>query len=262
MNNELIVQKHVSRRQGKMAGYGALGMIKRQACVKRREIFFSCAAISAAFLFGIVLMRIVILSDKSVTTYFPLGTTMAFGVYCIMAFVLTFSGLRIHFNIQISMGSTRKAFFYSFFLVQAAFNLAVTLLVWLLEKAESMLYTRIYVGMALEQAPVVQPLLWVGCAALAFAIPMVTFFICALTMRFGTKVIWGFWGLWMLLSIGIPQMHEASINAPESVLGQMGKAVFGIILTVPIKRWILFGVLICAGCFVGSYLIIRRQQVD
>lgn len=69
------------------------------------------------------------------------------------------------------------------------------------------------------------------------------------------------WGVWMILCIGFPQIHDAMEEAPGSFFGVLGMRIIEMIGKVPAGAWI--GVLsaVVIGCVAGAWQIIRSQEV-
>lgn len=80
-------------------------------------------------------------------------------------------------------------------------------------------------------------------------------------MRFGKKIHFVLWGLWMLTCIGGPRIIEAVEEAPESVFGKFGSLLAMITKVVPGSAWLTGGVVFCIVGFLVTYGILRRQQV-
>lgn len=236
--------------------------LKKQFRVLMDEIIFFYLLILGGSLIGIVLLQILIRVDGSIDTYFPLGTLLGAIVFCIYAFLVTVTGFRQYFNMEISMGCTRKNFFFSYFAVSVLSNLAGVLLVLVIGRAEGMLYTVLYPYMAMDKE--IDILSYIGRFGIpvSLAIAMVGVFCSAMILRFGRKAFWVFWMIWMIGCIGGPQIQNAAADSPNSLLGMLGSMVLRGIRAVPGNVWAILVTMFCAVCLLISYLIVRKQQVD
>ena len=91
--------------------------------------------------------------------------------------------------------------------------------------------------------------------------PMIGGFSGSLVMRFGQKAFWAVWAVWMLLCIGTPRIIDAAKDAPQSLFGMIGKGVLQILNVLPVDGWIIAGTAASLLCCIGSWLMLRRQQV-
>lgn len=231
--------------------------VKRQIRVQWRDWVWTLAAVLVAWLSGIVILNIMM--EEEGTSYLALGTLMAGMIGGIVSALAGVISIGIHFNIQVAMGCTRKKFFASYYLMSCVMNLLLVLFLFLLCAAETMLYENIYPGIERE----VDMFYWLIRAGIpaALAIPVVGNLCGALVMRFGKAAYWGLWFVWMFGFLGIPRIHEAMEEAPESFFGVLGRQVSQAVLSVPANFWILVyiaGVLLCLAVSWGMF---RKQQV-
>lgn len=238
------------------------GALKKQFRVLMDEIFFFYVMIFGGSLIGVILLQILIRTDRSIDTYFPLGTLLGAVVFCVYAFLVSVTGFRQYFNVEISMGCTRKNFFFSYFAVSVLSNLVGVLLVLAIGRAEGILYTVLYPHMAMDKE--INFLFYIGKFGIpvSFAIAIVGVFCSAMILRFGRKAFWVFWMIWMIGCIGGPQIQNAVADSPNSLLGMLGSMVLRGIRAVPRNVWAILVTMFCAACLLISYLIVRKQQVD
>ena len=233
--------------------------IQKQFRVQWGEGAACSVILIAAGLFGTALMCTVLSVSGENETYFEIGTLIAGIVFAMWSLVGTGLNFYSSFQIEVGMGSTRKHFFVSFYLcglVQSLINVLLLGLVYLLEHN---LYRILYPGMAseVEMGP--------GTAGvgifLAIVLPMVGVGAAALMMRFGKIAFWIMWAIWMAGFLLVPRLLGAAEDHPESVYGILGKGIMGLtgIFSLPVWLGIIFAASVLL--FLGSYRIIRRQQV-
>lgn len=236
--------------------------LKKQFKVLQDELFFFYLLIFGGSLFGIILLQIIMRTEGGTADYFPLGTFMGMIVFFAYGFIVAVVGFRQYFNMEISMGCTRKNFFLSYFIISVLSNLAGVLLVLGICKVESMMYKALYPDIAMGRARDFLFFISRFGVPAAFALAMVGIFCSAMLLRFGRKAYWVFWAVWMLGFVGGPQIHEAAVDSPTSPLGILGRALLRVIGAVPGRAWAVIAALLCAVCLLVSYLVVRRQQVS
>lgn len=232
--------------------------LKQQLCVLWKTEIWEFGLILGGCLFGVILLRIIIWADKSVNTYFQMGTIMGSLMGIIWGIAMGAS-LYMYYNTEISMGCIRKNFFLSYFLVNVLTNLLGVLLLLGLCKAESALYARWFPNLQSEM-DIFPYVLKFGVPG-AVALSVIAMFIGTISLRFGRKGFWVIWALWMILCIGGPRISDAATEAPDSFFGILGKCIIKAGKAVPGNIWVLLAVMVCLVCFIGSFLMIRKQQV-
>ena len=91
--------------------------IKKQFQILWREWIVVAAMILGGFAFGLILHTAIMRLDSTVESYFSLGTIMGTVMGVMYCFILSITQIRLYFNMEISMGCTRKQFFVSYFAV-------------------------------------------------------------------------------------------------------------------------------------------------
>lgn len=235
-------------------------VFKRQNHVLWRDWAMEVGLIAGMGVFGIVLYQIILTLAKSARdAYVPLGTILAGFTATIFVFALIMTQFSIYFNIQISMGCTRKRFFVSFFAGSLFWSLAGYVTVLLVCLAENALNGSLH-----PQIPVkvnVFPYILRWGAPVMLLLTAVSVLLGAVLLRFGRRAYWIMFALWMILCIGFPRVMEAVDEAPDSVFGKLGNGIIDFVLSVPAGTWgIVMAAAVAAG-LAGAYVLIRRQQV-
>lgn len=167
------------------------------------------------------------------------------------------------FDLEISMGSTRRTFFLSYLLVQALYNagnyILLVLLVLSEKKIRSFLIAQdITVG---KKAELIWPwtIRYGFPALLVFTIVSILF--GTLWMYFGKVAGVILWILWMALCLGDPNIADAVTDAPDSILGRIGLGIAGIANFFTGMIGIITGIIIFVVVLVAIYYMVQRQMV-
>lgn len=238
------------------------GALKKQLKVMLDEILFFYLLILGGCLAGVIIMQILIRVDKSIDTYFPLGALIGAMMFLFYAFIVTITGFRQYFNMEISMGCTRKQFFFSYFTVSVLGNAVGGLLVRAFGHAEETVYPVLHPHMSMEYGASMLSYAIRYCIPAALVVTIFGIFFSAMMLRFGRKAFWVFWTLWMIGCIGGPRIYDAVSESPKSVLGMLGGALYQGFRSVPGTIWRMAVVILCMACLVISYVIVRKQQVE
>ncbi len=233
--------------------------IKRQIYVQRK-IFAEIAGIMLGFwVFGAAALAIAMhfIEEKA---YFPLGSCCALMATGIMMMFFMFAEVVVYFDVELSMGSTRKEFFVSHFALSLLAIAEVFALTVLLCKVEEALNRIQYAGadVGMELLPY---LLRLGIPIIVLLV-IVADLVGAFFLRFGKLVLAATWIAWMFLCIGVPRIHDAAEEAPRSFWGRIGNAVGRLVGGIPgYLQWILLAA-VCAAGIAGTWAILRRQQAS
>ncbi|MDD3795678.1 MAG: hypothetical protein PHE06_06875 [Lachnospiraceae bacterium] len=234
-------------------------VIKRQFVVQWKDWMWGMGSVGGISLIVFCVIQLIVhFTDMSYQQFVSIGTTFGCVVAVFYALVIEIQ-VGYYFNLEISMGCTRKHFFLAFYLVNLVFGLLTLVLLSAICMAEMGLNRLLHPGVeSMFNILPHFPSIGIGVAA---ALPMVCGFAGALNMRFGKKAFWVLWGIWMFAWIGIPQISEAAENAPGSIFGRIGNGVSALLKMVPGNIWIVLAVTSSLACFAGSFLILRKQAV-
>lgn len=237
-----------------------LTVIKKQIRVQWENWMACLAIILGGWLVGGVLFRVIsgFLAEET-KEYIPIGTVMGAALAVIFLGFIGMMSLELYFNLEISMGCTRGRFFVSYYLTCLIINLMGAGLVVLTAIAENQIGLWLYPD--LEKSVNLIPYLLEWGVPVAVFLSVFSVLWGALGMRFGKKIHFVLWGLWMLTCIGGPRIIEAVEEAPDSVFGKFGSLLAMITKAVPGSAWLTGGVVFCIVGFLVTYGILRRQQV-
>ena len=233
--------------------------IKKQFQVQWEDWLWMVLVIVGSSAVGQILHWIMIRSDETTETCFAMGTVMALMMTVIFLLIMTFSQLATYFNAEISMGCTRLHFYVSYYIFSAAFSVIGVLVVMGLNLIENQMLEMIYPTLP-NEIYFMPYLVKFGLPA-AVLLPMVSIFCGALMMRFGRKIFWVMWALYMFAVLGVPAIMEYAEEAPNTIYGRIGTVIQGILKGIPVNAWICLGAVVVLVSFVGSWMLLRKQQV-
>lgn len=236
-----------------------LEAVKRQLKLTYDHAILSYVMSILGFLVAMILWGVMRSVFRQEAQYIPLGTIMALGLCGLGILFTQIFQIELIFDLEISMGSTRRTFFLSYLLVQALYNVGnyilLVLLVLLEKKIRPFLIAQdITVGKKAE-------LIWSWTirygfpALLVFTIVSILF--GTLWMYFGKVAGVILWILWMALCLGGPNIADAVTDAPNSILGRIGLGITGIVSFFSGAA----GIIILAVVLVAIYYMIQRHAV-
>lgn len=208
---------------------------------------------------GVILFQVIVHTDGTVDGYIPLGALMAWIVTAIFEAIMVMVGISLYFNLEISMGSTRRSFFVTFYTGHILMSVMSILMITAFCAAEEAFGRAVYPDFS-KRFNLLPYLLKFGVLSM-LAVIMVSGFCGILVMRYGRKMGWILWILWMLGFVGIPRVIDAAKASPDSVFGIWGNRFMECVSRTPFHMWMAMGVLAGVCCLAGSYVLIRKQQV-
>lgn len=223
----------------------------------KNDMLLSLLTILGGFLFGAILLCIVMRLDSDPVGWFCMGTIMAL----IMCAALTlFAGAfsyHSEFQLALSMGRTRTAFMGAYVL-RLLLRLAVSYaLVLLLYQAELALYP-IFFPAYENEVQFTFLTNWKLILPCALGLLILTMFIGAVYGRWGKKSMWIFWVIWLFCCFILPRLFDEEPG--DGVLDQAAMGVRNAFTVVPLNAWIAFGYIL-AACMVSATVILGRKQM-
>ncbi len=212
-----------------------------------------------AFLFGVILVTIIMNVDDDPGSWFCMGTLLACVVLCFVSLTSYAFGYFQEFQLALSMGRGRMAFLGAYAL-RLVIHFAVGYAIILgLHQLELALYPVLFpqyeneVFFAfLTDWRIVLPV-FMGLAVL-------TLFLGALYGRYGRKASAIIWVLWLFCCIILPRMVDAY---PEGtgVMDRASNWMLAVILAVPVSVWIPFGIALAAAMVATTVVFAQKQTV-
>jgi len=211
-----------------------------------------------AFLFGMVMVAIIMATDEDPGSWFCMGTLMASLVLVAVGLFTGAFSYPQEFMLALSMGRTRKTFMVSYYLRTILQLLAGWLLVLLMHQIELKTYSLAYY---MYQNEIYFSFLtdWRVLVPVFLLCPVVSMFMGSLYGKYGKKGMTVFYFLWLFCCFVLPRMfHE---EPSEGVLDQMAVGILHAIRVVPVTVWIVFGAVTLVGMAAATFKFGMEQMV-
>ena len=192
-----------------------------------------------AFLFGVILVTIIMLTDDDPGSWFCMGTLMAGLVLVAIALFTSAFGYPQEFMLALSMGRTRKEFMVSYYLRTLVTLLLGWALILILHQIELRGYTLYFYR---YQNEIFFSFLtdWRVLVPVFLLLPVLSMFLGGLYGKYGKKGLMGFYFIWLFCCFVLPRMFDHE-EPSEGVLDQVAVGLLRAILIVPVGVWIGFG---------------------
>lgn len=192
-----------------------------QCKTRKMEVLQFLVAAFGGYVFGIIVMMIIRANtvEKECVT---LGMLIGMIILVFMHFFgITFSFVG-EFNMALSMGATRKSFVGSYALFNMVELAGLELLLFVLGKIELALISVIYPQCEII-LDVTQYFHWKYLLAVIVGMTVVELFLGAVILRFGMKVFWIIWAIWMFLTLVPVKLSENEVMAAK--MHQLGEQI-------------------------------------
>lgn len=210
------------------------------------------------FLFGFIMVNIIMRVDSDPGSWFCMGTLMALIIGVVVPLFSGGFGYNGEFQLALSMGRTRMAFMGSFvlrLLLQLLLGYALVLGLYQVELA---LYPLLFP--AFENEVTFTFLTnWKLVAAAIGALLVLAMFIGSIYGRYGKKGMWVFYVIWLFCCFILPRMFDDEPGA--GVLDQAALGVRNVFTAVPLTAWIVAGAVLAAGMVTTIIVLGRKQMV-
>lgn len=234
-------------------------IMRKQFAVQYRDWCAQLAFMAGAWAVGILAHGIVHAAVKNLDVTAEAGTIAAVIAGGILLFCVTMNQTVSYFNLEITLGLTRKQFLISYYAVCAAGSAAAGGFLCLLYAAERALNRFFYPGCSDALPGFGSELRW--SVPLYLLVLLCAVFLGALRLRFGKRMQIPIWVTWMVCWIVGPKILTAVEEQPHSVFGRIGRALLQALAWFPARAWaVLLAALVILLAAV-TCLILRRQQV-
>lgn len=225
----------------------------------QKSVFLvNLAAELGGFLFGFLLVNLIMRLDDDPGSWFCMGTMMALVVSVMFAFFNGSFGYSGEFQVAIAMGRTRMAFMGSYalrLLIQLLADYVVLLGLYHLELAVYPLLFPAYGNKVAFSFLTDWRILLPG----ALGILIVAMFIGALYGRYGKKGMWAFYLIWLFCCFVLPRLFDDDLGS--GVLDQAALGVRTVLAAIPPAAWGTLGAVLAVGMVAATILLGRRQMV-
>ena len=212
------------------------------------------------FLFGHLLLRLAMHFERGEPdfTVFRMGTVMAWILFCLMSVMLGMFATTGYFNGHVGFSRTRKSFFLCDLATEFCWNLLNLLFIWGFSFIEGGILKTFYRAYPEEFKGIWG--LWLGWVLPALALALAAFreLTGALILRFGKKVFWVMWGLWMIICIVPGKIGRDKNGTAAKIMNEIAARI----KEVPLAGWAVMGVLLLLLLLAVSWMLLRKQAVE
>lgn len=233
--------------------------LKKQFQILFADWYWNPVIIWGSGILGQVLFYIIMRTEMDETTCFAMGTMFAAIFFVIFTTITAGMSVGIYFNVEISLGNTRKKFFWTYYIYYVVYFLIGAVEILVLNIMENHVLTILYPGLE-NEINFVPYLIKFGVPA-AIVFPILSMLFGLAIVKFGTKAFCVLWVIWMFGCLGVPRIIEAVDYTPNSMFGRIGTWAGKVIMSVPVGVWIGLGAVGFVACLAGSWAIARKQQV-
>ena len=225
----------------------------------KNGLFALLGVLVAGFLFGAVLVAIIMHTDDDPGSWFCMGTLMACLVLVAVELFTSAFGYPQEFMLALSMGRTRKEFMLSYYLRMLLQLVLGWLLILLLHQIELRGYTLMYYR---YQNEIFFSFLsdWRVLVPVFLLLPVLSMFLGALYGKFGKKGLMGFYFIWLFCCFVVPRMFDHE-EPSEGVLDQVAFGLMRAVQVVPVGVWIGFGAVTLVFMAVATVKFGMEQMV-
>lgn len=234
--------------------------IKDTWCCLREELFVPIVSIAFGMLGSLLMLFIekVGMANEEKPEWFLLGTVMAL-VGCVMLGIIT--GMISYgqsFNMMVTMGRTRKEFYIANFvssIINHLLGMTAILVFAVLERG--------FGGLVYREAEykAIEGFLFDWRVIIAYVLGMAVLrtILGALFLKFGNKLMWVFWGIWMLVGVMIKGISKAMENKNAVMLWllEAGKGFLNLAKVLQV----LIMLAVSAVFVLFAWLITRKRAV-
>lgn len=234
-----------------------LQQLKRLWSLQKRDYAIYVPVVLGLYLFGVMLLSLILRFSEEETTYFYLGTIMGLGGVALVIFLKHGFIGNIQFQLAISMQQTRRQYLAADLLYSMLELAAGYVLMRGLYQVEIGLYHWLFPQYTLEVSfdLVFQ---WRFIFPVAAGVLILSQFCSAIYGRFGMKGFLGLYFGFMLVMIGVPRLVAL---LPQLQNGAIGAWVASVFAATPITVWIALGAALLGVLLWISIRMLLKQSV-
>ncbi len=234
--------------------------IKGILYMQRDEIIVYLMLETGFFLFGEILLWVIVYVAGEKESILPLGTLVAL---CMSGFILAFgSGASIPtcFNTAVGMGAARKRSVPVIFGAYLVMDLIVAWAACLFYHLERWIFRLAYAGMPLEQ-DFGYIFRWKYLLPACLAMVAWNALVGAIFLKIGKVVFVFVYILWMVVCIGVPRLEALIQSTQDNVFLRLCRATVDWVAGCSQAGILAAVVTASAVCMFFAWMLLRRQQV-
>lgn len=234
--------------------------LKKQLYMRWDELLVIFGVEAGLFVFGEVLVALIIYLDGADGTVFEIGVLCALaGPVLIMMFLGT-NVMALCFNMGISMGSARRRLVPMISVMSYLECLAAAGIAYLLHHLELLIFRVFYPGLRneMDMGFIFQ---WKYILAASLVIVAFQTLFGTLYLKFGQKALWIMWCIYMAIVIGGPRLIHWISHTRQTAFTQTGQAAWNFLSGITVNG-VLIGLAGISVLVISiSYFMLRKQQV-
>lgn len=235
--------------------------IKRQFFMRWDEFLMILVLEAGFFLFGEVILGIVIYGLGEKESVFPLGTLLALFVPIFVMVFIGMSSLPLYFNTAVGMGAVRRHMVPAMLGISLLIDITAAWTAYLFYYLEQWIFGMFYAGIEVEM-DLQFVFRWKYILPACLAVVGINALTGALFLKFGKAAFTVFWILWMVVFIGGPRLGHLLASAHDNVFLRICRKIVELIGGFS-ERGILTAVaVVSAALIAASWMLLRKQQVD
>lgn len=235
--------------------------LKKQFHIGWDVVLFDLGMVAAFFLVGEIIVGVSVYVFGEVESVFLGGTLLALIMVPFVQILVGTSMMALHFNIAVSMGTTRRRVVPAFMVFVFLGELLAVGVAYLLYHLEKWIFSIAYTGMDVE-LDFGFVFRWNYILLACFAIVALNMLMGALFLKYGKKALTVFWIIWMVACIGMPRLAHMLKSTQDNAFLRVCRKVLDVLYGFT-ENGILTGVFLCSAVFILlAWLMLRKQQVE
>ena len=237
-----------------------IASIKNEFHIQLKNFLQISLMVFIPFIIGIAIPLIAVYIFKQTHSFIPveLGTSFAL-LFGLLSWLFT-SGTQtaVGINLAVGMGVTRKHFIVSHYIVSISYGLLLLVPIFVLNQLEIFILNAVS-GNHIPSFDLPEYFIELVLTVVAGAI--ICNFFGALVLRFGTKVLWILWSIWMFCTIFLPRVNLHGNDENPTLLGNVLLWIIGLFSGFSVVAWSIFSSILILICLVGAVILLMKQQV-
>lgn len=240
-----------------------LNTIKGNIYIRANELRLVTILSAIGFIFGHVILRLVLEFDNSAdTTSFELGTVMAAMIILFFTATVSSANYSNNFNYALSMSRRRRDIITAHIVMSSIKSLLATSFIYIFHELESYICHTTY-----SQIPEdfnFDSIFTVGVffAIFLFLIALETF-MGAMMTRFGQKTFWIMWVVCVLGFTSIPSFVEQTIEGTANdIVATIGQFIIDIFSGMTMERLLIGICCVCVVLMLLPYMLLRKHRLE
>lgn len=227
--------------------------------LNKKSFFAMLAVLPCIFLFGFVMVLLIMTQDEDPGSWFCMGTMLAAVALCFLSLLTYAISYFQQMQLALSMGRRRKDFLAAYALRMVLFLVVGYAVVLALYQMEIALYSSFFPQFGNEAAFTFLTD-WRVIVPIFAGLLLLSLFFGALYGRYGKKSLVVFYVLWMFGCFVLPRMFEAEVT-DTGLLDVVAYRTLTLVLAVPVQMWLTLGIVLAAAMLAAILRFNQTQMV-